>query len=122
MSKEFKEYDKKFSRLTATALSTIEKTEGVVDSERIARCNRWPHEVRDWDQDTVQYAVYQAPRAEEWQMFRVSLKGLDTKTKLFCLDWYLEHSTYEFTPVRVDNYIGALVRGGQLNCRLEVVR
>jgi hypothetical protein len=55
-----------------------------------------------------------------WQGFRRSLKGLSTEVKLDELQNYLESRTTEDgflgrdVEVRVDNYINALLRGGQL--------
>jgi hypothetical protein len=54
-----------------------------------------------------------------WQSFRLSLKGVSTEKKLMQLESYLRQreerkccSRVEY--VRVDNYINALLRGGQL--------
>jgi len=58
---------------------------------------------------------------DEWQAFRLSLKGVPTAEKLDQLDYYLKSTNPACTPeeahvreVRVDNYINALLRGGQL--------
>lgn len=72
--------------------------------------------------------IAQAVDDEEWQKFRVSLKGQSTANKLHKLEEYYEygdsrtHEHNEFVNVdmdcdfciRVDNYIKALCRGGQL--------
>lgn len=63
----------------------------------------------------------------EWQKFRLSLKGLPTETKLDKLHRYYEDQRHNQTShfaqkemyecdvcVRIDNYIKALCRGGQL--------
>ena len=86
--------------------------------------NHWPYEVKPYSPNEVtQYAVDDPP----WQKFRISLKGLSTTRKLDQLDRWLHMS--ETIPrarqVQVDNYIGALLRGGQLkhvNGRIEVQR
>src|SRR5690348_9516482 len=69
--------------------------------------------------------IAQAVDNEEWQKFRVSLKGKSTQTKLEMLERYWNawcggiglcggaHDC-DFC-IRVDNYIKALCRGGQLN-------
>jgi hypothetical protein len=73
-----------------------------------------------------------------WQKFRESLKGLPTTEKLDRLAAYrkvhyrvgsnADLDDMDWTPlsrahqVRIDNYINALRRGGQLNHKLEVVR
>lgn len=65
----------------------------------------------------------------EWQKFRKSLKGLPTETKVRRLrDYYELADTHYFESmfgthavescnvcIRVDNYVKALCRGGQLN-------
>lgn len=61
---------------------------------------------------------------QEWQIFRISLKGKPTARKLELLRQYFEEKvngdvldgtdSYDDVCVRVDNYIKALCRGGQL--------
>jgi len=70
--------------------------------------------------------IAQAVDNEEWQKFRVSMKGHTTQTKLDMLCWYVNeegehnHDGDHFDTaacdvcIRVDNYIKALCRGGQL--------
>jgi hypothetical protein len=63
-----------------------------------------------------------AIRDPEWQKFRRSLKGMDTASKLNNLRAYNQDSPHYFKEynrecpwcVRVDNYLKALARGGQL--------
>lgn len=125
MSK-FKMYDDKYRHLMGTALKTIEKLSGKVAKSDIAMHDRWPHEPGSYTMIQIHWAVYNSPDAEEWQRFRVSLKGLSTQEKLYCLAWRQveerPHDKLVLERIRVDNYIGALVRGGQLNSKLEVVR
>jgi hypothetical protein len=68
-------------------------------------------------------SVAQATGDPEWQAFRESLKGTTTKVKLAKLREYFEesversldgHMVYDDVCVRVDNYLKALARGGQL--------
>lgn len=51
-----------------------------------------------------------------WQEFRVSLKGLTTREKLSRLKAYLNNGpgARDTRQVRVDNYLKALARGGQV--------
>ena len=64
--------------------------------------------------------IAEAVDDEKWQEFRVSLKGLSTEDKIRRLrsyDWNGEHEGEEAdcdTCIRIDNYIKALCRGGQL--------
>ncbi len=75
---------------------------------------------------TYMERVLKAVDNDEWQAFRISMKGKTTETKLVMLRtyWYRYHDSYEpavdeaseFCPecIRVDNYLKALCRGGQL--------
>jgi hypothetical protein len=79
--------------------------------------NQWPYEVT-----TLQFGeIMEAVKNERWQTFRLSLKGLSTSDKLEKLKAYMRNSRYEdkgslsrVEQVRIDNYINALLRGGQL--------
>lgn len=93
----------------------------------------WPHLVKSYTTDEVyHYAV----KNQEWQMFRLTLKGLSTEDKLTKLDEFRTSKlvaeseplilddisiqrgqTHTFTLARlwevpIDNYIQALHRGG----------
>lgn len=66
-----------------------------------------------------QQEILEAVRNTSWQRFRLSLKGLSTEDKLIALEGYCERREREGSisrtdQVRVDNYINALLRGGQL--------
>jgi len=88
----------------------------------------------EYSMSSIRFAVYEAPGADEWQKFRVSLKGLTTREKLYALMWYWEvhiavgagsHKSPEDWSreiIRVNNYLGALKRGGQLDSALRVVK
>jgi hypothetical protein len=83
--------------------------------------------------------VLSAVRDPEWQIFRKSLKGMDTASKLNNLrDWYNDrphtHNTQRLPGgtvthgretckpcVQLDNYLKALARGGQLPGGVNVV-
>jgi hypothetical protein len=60
---------------------------------------------------------------DDWQEFRLSLKGIRTEQKLERLWWWVlnmtgvdreGNSTIRRVEVQVDNYLNALLRGGQL--------
>lgn len=54
---------------------------------------------------------------EEWQRFRLSMKGMSTRTKLTMLEEYYNEyvdADEDNVCIRADNYIKALCRGGQL--------
>lgn len=124
--KRFKEYDQIFKGKThalvkATTDSELDAAERSID--------RWVLPVTAWDRDTVAYCVYENEDHADWQQFRVSLKGMTTAQKLYMLRVYRGHmynvkagtiwcDRMRWTSVidcRVDNYIGALRRGGQLD-------
>ncbi len=72
-----------------------------------------------FNQDEVQPYCVQAP---SWQRWRLSMKGLPTHKKLQkLLEWRDMHIVRETgfitrrTEVQIDNYLGALRRGGQLD-------
>lgn len=121
LNKKFREWEKKFSREQIREerklwLTTV--TDDII--------YKWPFEVEQWPQDRVQFAVYDASDAERWQLFRCSLKGLSTSDKLICL-WsrrskYICTSQASIEKCRIDNYLGALVRGGLLNSEYEVIK
>jgi hypothetical protein len=61
--------------------------------------------------------IAQAVDDEDWQRFRVSLKGLKTPAKLVALHAYYINGINQpgYTDdifIRVDNYLKALARGG----------
>lgn len=75
----------------------------------------WRREVVSLGMDEILKAV----KNDAWQRFRMTLKGLSTESKLEALEGYVKRredkGTYtRVERVRVDNYINALLRGGQL--------
>lgn len=69
--------------------------------------------------------IQEAVNNEDWQRFRISLKGKPTMEKLrelqqYLVDDYFEESylaletEYALRKIRVDNYLKALARGGQI--------
>jgi hypothetical protein len=86
--------------------------------------NRWEHDIKHLTTEQIRFAV----RCSTWQDFRLGMKGVDTKTKLFMLESWLimgstcNHCTGEIRQHQVDNYLNALKRGGQLDLEGNVVR
>jgi hypothetical protein len=137
VAKEFKDFDKKYAHLAGTAIKTIVKEGGHIARGDFDECDHWPwmkHFTEEYSISTIRFAVYEAPGAEEWQQFRVSLKGLTTREKIYALLWYWEiHvapgagasisvEAWSREIIRVNNYLGALKRGGQLGSTLRVVK
>lgn len=70
--------------------------------------------------------IAQAVDNEEWQKVRHSMKGISTSDKLDALESYynkhlaangdcnITNTEFEDVKIRIDNYIKALCRGGQL--------
>ena len=59
--------------------------------------------------------IMEAVEDDQWQDFRISLKGLSTETKIRKLwEWVESHDTSREAQVQVTNYVNALRRGGQL--------
>ena len=129
-TKAFKEWDKQFK----AAELRIERQIWLGNDRITGLEDRWINKVESWDMKFIRFCVYEADDVENWQRFRVALKGLSTHEKLLMLRRRFEkykdsiHVTsqgYPFARVekcRVDNYLGALVRGGQLNSDHEIVR
>lgn len=76
----------------------------------------WPYEVSSLTREEIDEAIQDT----YWQSVRLSMKGTSTEEKLEVLQQYL---IYQGTDgrclerkhiVQVDNYINALLRGGQL--------
>jgi len=78
--------------------------------------DHWPHSIVHYGIDEVLMYV----RDNEWQNFRLSLKGLPTTEKLQRLSQRRQDKMDHLCvlprqeQVRIDNYINALKRGGQL--------
>jgi len=66
--------------------------------------------------------IREATRDSHWQEFRLGMKAYNTEGKLDCLEIYhtngrvFDKTNHErrMRRVRIDNYINALLRGGQL--------
>lgn len=69
--------------------------------------------------DIIKYAV----NNYEWQQFRLSLKGISTFDKLTELSkWLTQHDDSHEAQVQVDNYLGALKRGGQISADGKILK
>ena len=92
--------------------------EDLVERQRRGETRAWyrvPSKGNTDKSKTVAWAVDE----ESWQFFRHSMKGTTTLRKLAMLKEWLEmagHTGYdsERAYIQVTNYLGALVRGGQL--------
>lgn len=133
MAKEFKTFDKKYAKLMGGALKFIRKQGGSIAGSDIEEFTHWPDPIRQqfteaYEHSQIRFAVYEAPDADEWQKFRVGLKGLSTKEKLYCLSWWWLHASdilftdFNRDKIRVNNYLGALKRSGHLDSNLRVVK
>jgi hypothetical protein len=58
--------------------------------------------------------IQSAIRDANWQEFRLSLKGISTREKLNRLQGYLEEDSSQVRQIRVQNYLNAIARGGQI--------
>ena len=79
--------------------------------------NTWPYTVTSLQWSEIEEAV----KDFRWQEFRKTLKGISTVAKLGRLDLYVISARRanggempRVEQVRIDNYINALLRGGQL--------
>lgn len=123
MAKEFKQWDKAFSKDEIEACRAQWLVEfGNIESDK------------SWFEDSLtkmgytaigiqeaRFAVYEADGFRDWQLFRVAMKGLTTKQKIAMLElrWSYAHQFYGGNMLvtekhRIWNYLGALKRGGQL--------
>ena len=63
--------------------------------------------------------IWDAVADDNWQRVRISMKGITTEQKLkVCHLYYIEHASNQTekreVDIRIDNYLKALCRGGQL--------
>lgn len=128
MAGEFKKYDEEFANNKGKTFENICKVYGRPANEDWMDKKSWNDFFPGWQlvihgRSEILSAVYQAPGARDWQFFRVGLHGLSTNQKLWCLAWYYSQEPKDYLHrIRIENYLGALVRGGQLNNRLEIQR
>jgi hypothetical protein len=117
VAKEFKDFDTKFSRAQINVVLADYLYNGSSEADRNGY-KRWDLKLDYWTNDEIRQAVYELEDSERWQLFRVSMKGRTTSEKLYMLhNYYAKHdaATVAREKCRIDNYIGALKRGGQLD-------
>jgi hypothetical protein len=123
MAKEFERYNRTYKHLERT-----DSMESLELQERAKKIIGWQRVVYTYPQERIRFAVYEAPGFESWQRFRVSLKGQSTGMKLLRLMHYANAALHnlqaqkDIERIRVDNYIGALKRGGQLDDKYRIVK
>lgn len=133
-TKRFLEWNDKFSQAEIDACRRY-----WLSSRGEVKYTHWTYMVFKWSHEQVHAAVYLADDTAEWQLFRVSMKGLTTHEKLSMLYQRMEEKVVGISmsmffnqmdyaaardkeQCRIDNYLGALVRGGQLSKTHEYVR
>lgn len=142
MVKEFKDFDKKYAVYKGQYL--LYETENGVCCDELQTLikvykgceyngNYWRRDKKDSNEE-IRDAVYFEQFAEDWQKFRVSLKGFDTRIKLARLNFRYNYVfrlysnnemsfiQLEIELLRIRNYMGALVRGGQLAADGKIIR
>jgi len=120
MAKEFKNYDKKYSRLMNTRLFGEPILPGL---------DHWPHMsalVKPSAADVARVVYESGVESERWQMFRVSLKGWGTLTKLSRLNhrWVghvLESGDMD-EMMRLNNYIDSMKRSGLIDLEGKMIK
>lgn len=128
--KPFKQWEKRFSKAELIKERESWLPEDIMPGLVKAFEKEWPHTTTQQPQSYVQYCVYDAADAVDWQRFRCCLKGMTTPEKLYCLDAYgkayfvhnQDWANRKKYKCRIDNYIGALVRGGQLSTDYKVLK
>lgn len=126
MVSQFKLYNKKYRKLAGTALKFIMSYGGHIAKSDIDSIEGWepPHEHfvfrEGYSREQIRWVVYESSGSVEWQKFRVRLKGLNTKEKLYALSWWFGMCDEAEDVIRVNNYLGALKRSGHLDSNLKV--
>lgn len=139
MAKEFKDFDKAFSKARIANCRKKWLYDNVKDISEVQCIKKWRHVTdslmyQTYTASEIRIAVYFSQHkhvpAVDWQLFRVSMKGLTTQEKLFALEQRLKAldeymigiDGVRLEECRIYNYLGALIRGGQLNKDYEIVR
>lgn len=128
MAQEFKNFDKEFAHNRGKTFENICKSHGrPANSDWDRVCNFKDlipnYDYAIGDARSIRNAVYFAPGARDWQFFRVGLHDLGTRQKLWCLAWYLSQEPKDYLRrIRVDNYLGALVRAKILDENLRILK
>lgn len=142
--KRFKEYDIKYKQLRNTFMAyETDKLDWI--KQQASSCSGLTMlmlMIRTFDRDTVHKIVYEMPCAENWQRFRVSLQGQSTALKVVRLQyrWVTMQDMVQdllnkgmfttadadqllyFEEVRINNYLKALRRGGQLDGQYRIIK
>lgn len=135
-SKRFRDYDKIFKPYSGKALEHIAHLQEVPTPQAIIdQIQGWPNTAlfrESYPAEVIANAVYEGSEAYRWQMFRVSLKGLSIRQKLWALNWYwtvfVSPADGKFRQaanneiIRINNYLGALKRGGFLDSNLKIIK
>lgn len=148
MAQEFKLFDDKHRKLKGKLFDGESASALQV---RASTITGWDYSQEEtlWTRKEIRHAVYEADTADAWQQFRVSLKGFDTHWKLArlearylkirdkvvaTLDELGERNKHlivydtslseeeKMEKCRIDNYIGALRRGGQLDSNYRIAK
>jgi hypothetical protein len=143
MAQEFKDYDKLFAEFKNTIFE-----DEFIDYDEVEKITHWKYanDIILWSRIQIREAVYISASAQEWQKFRVSLKGNSVKLKLYRLQKRYESIAQDFLQslnasnikygfeykealtsnalekIRLDNYIGALRRQMSLNSEYKIVK
>lgn len=115
MAKEFKQWDKAFSKAEINAC----RKRYLNQHTDYTHC---PIDYVHIHYSDARYAVYEAEGFRDWQLFRVAMKGISTQGKLSMMWFYWITHQDDINKIRIWNYIGALKRGGQLDDNLKVVK
>jgi hypothetical protein len=95
----------------------------IIIVERLSKEVGVPNTIRNPKQGKTERSRQIASAVDDqgWQEFRISLKGLTTREKLRKLKSYLASGPggRDTRKVRVDNYLKALARGGQVTLKGE---
>lgn len=141
MAKEFKAFDHLYREYRGEYFGYEKDCDGKVwihlledDAVKVTGCWRGKDVAKIYTNKEIREAVYFADGFEVWQKFRVSLKGNSTAVKLKRLQYRWKHfeelcgsgivteERLKLEQIRIDNYIYALRRGGQLNAQFEIAR
>lgn len=128
MSKRFKEYDKKYKEYEATFFDYEGLSWNTVHTIT-DEIKGWEWPIDSYTVEYTEFAVYHAATHEDWQKFRVSLKGCSTQLKILRLEKRLFRANAleciaeeKLEHCRIANYIRALRRVGILNSSYRIVQ
>lgn len=118
MAKDFRYYDKLYASYRGRYMPYeigLEKNIRAAAEILI----RWSGNQLPWTQKETFEAVYEAEGFEDWQKFRVSMKGQSTSLKLARLayrqGYFLDTQLWAIEKCRIDNYINTMKRNGLLD-------